>query len=85
MLLSATALAGYGALGSSQAVVIWGAGPLRPLPVDTPAEAAEIQLAGGAVGRVERSYLGWREVRLGDGRTGWTRQENLIWVWGPPR
>jgi hypothetical protein len=85
MMVSATALAGYGALGSSQAVVVWGAGPLRPLPVDTPAEAAEIQLAGGAVGRVERTYLGWREVRLGDGRTGWTRQENLIWVWGRPR
>ncbi|WP_293322142.1 SH3 domain-containing protein [Phenylobacterium sp.] len=85
MMVSATALAGYGALGSSRAVVIWGAGPLRPLPVDTPAEAAEIQLAGGAVGRVEQTYLGWRQVRLGDGRTGWTRQENLIWVWGAPR
>jgi len=84
VMVSATALVGYGPLGSSQAVVIWGAGPLRPLPVDTPAEAAEIQLAGGAVGRVERAYLGWRQVRLGDGRTGWTRQENLIWVWGPP-
>lgn len=84
MMASATALAGYGALGSSQAVVIWGAGPLRPLPVDTPAEAADIQLAGGAVGRVERAYLGWRQIRLGDGRTGWTRQENLIWVWGRP-
>jgi hypothetical protein len=84
-LVSATALAGYGPLSSTQAVLIWGAGPLRALPVDTPAEAAEIQLAGGAVGRVERSYLGWRQVRLGDGRTGWTRQENLIWVWGAPR
>ncbi|MFT4933895.1 MAG: hypothetical protein ACI9LT_000568 [Pseudoalteromonas distincta] len=85
MMVSATALASYGALGSSRAVVIWGAGPLRPLPVDTPAEAAEIQLAGGAVGRAEQTYLGWRQVRLGDGRTGWTRQENLIWVWGAPR
>jgi len=85
MIGTATALASYGPLGSSRAVVIWGAGPLRPLPVDTPAEAAEIQLAGGAAGRVTRSYLGWREVRLGDGRTGWTRAENLIWVWGPPQ
>ncbi|MFN4166613.1 MAG: hypothetical protein ACK4GK_18745, partial [Ferrovibrio sp.] len=32
-LISATALAHYGALGSSRAVLVWGAGPLRALPV----------------------------------------------------
>lgn len=84
-LVSAAALAGYGPLASPKGVLIWGAGPLRPLPVDTPAEAAEIQLAGGSVGRVDQAYLGWRRVRLGDGRTGWTRQENLLWVWTSPR
>lgn len=83
-MVSAATLASYGPLSSSQAVLIWGAGPLRALPVDTPAEAAEIQLAGGGVGRVDQAYLGWRRVRLGDGRTGWTRQENLLWVWSAP-
>ncbi|MCG9915933.1 MAG: BatD family protein [Phenylobacterium sp.] len=83
-LISALALNAYGPLASHRAVVIWGAGALRDLPVDTPVEAAAIQLAGGSVGRVEQAYLGWRRVRLGDGRTGWTREENLLWVWKSP-
>ncbi len=65
-------------------MLVWGAGPLRPLPVDTPAEEAEIQLAGGTAGRVDKAYLGWRRVRLADGRSGWTRAERLLPVWGAP-
>lgn len=80
----ATALSGYGVLASDKAVLVWGAGPLRPLPVDTPAEEAEIQLAGGTAGRVDKAYLGWRRVRLADGRSGWTRAERLLPVWGAP-
>ncbi|WP_300574855.1 BatD family protein [Phenylobacterium sp.] len=79
--ISATALSGYGVLASDKAVLVWGAGPLRPLPVDTPAEEAEIQLAGGTAGRVDKAYLGWRRVRLADGRSGWTRAERLLPVW----
>ncbi|MDP2214442.1 hypothetical protein [Phenylobacterium sp.] len=78
------ALSAYGVLASGRAVLVWGAGPLRSLPVDTPVESAEIQLAGGSVGRVDKAYLGWRRVRLADGRAGWTRQENLLWVWTEP-
>ncbi|MDP1987161.1 hypothetical protein, partial [Phenylobacterium sp.] len=80
--ISATALSGYGVLASDKAVLVWGAGPLRPLPVDTPAEEAEIQLAGGTAGRIDKAYLGWRRVRLADGRSGWTRVERLLPVWG---
>lgn len=80
--ISATALSGYGVLASDKAVLVWGAGPLRPLPVDTPAEEAEIQLAGGTAGRVDKAYLGWRRVKLADGRSGWTRAERLLPVWG---
>ncbi|MDO8411517.1 MAG: BatD family protein [Phenylobacterium sp.] len=84
VVICATALSGYGVLASDRAVLVWGAGPLRPLPVDTPAEEAEIQLAGGAVGRVDKAYLGWRRVRLADGRSGWTRAERLLPVWDSP-
>ena len=79
------ALWAYGPLSAKDAVLVWSAGPLRPLPVDTPAEAAPVQLAAGAVGRVERTFLGWRQVRLGDGRTGWLRREDLLWVWTRPQ
>ena len=83
--ISATALGGYGVLASEKAVLVWGAGPLRPLPVDTPAEEAEIQLAGGTAGRVDKAYLGWRRVKLADGRSGWTRAERLLPVWDSPK
>ncbi|HVI33712.1 BatD family protein [Phenylobacterium sp.] len=78
---AASALMFYGVLASPEAVLVWKAGPLRPLPVDTPAETAPVQLAAGAAGRVDREFLGWRRLRLGDGRAGWTRRENLVWVW----
>jgi len=83
--VSGTALAAYGPLARRDAVVLWKAGPLRAVPVDTPAETETVQLAAGAAGRIDRSYLGWRRVRLGDGRTGWIRRENLLWVWTAAR
>jgi hypothetical protein len=82
---SAGALAGYGALARPDAVIIWRAVPLRPLPVDTPASEEPVQLSAGAAGHLGQTFLGWRQVRFGDGRSGWLRQEDLLWVWGAPR
>jgi hypothetical protein len=80
-----TALSAYGVLAHPDAVLVWKAAPLRALPVDTPAESAPGQVAAGVTGRVDRSFLGWRRVRLGDGRAGWFRQADLIWVWTRPQ
>jgi hypothetical protein len=79
--VAAAALYAYGALASPDAVLVWKAGPLRPLPVDTPAESAPVQLAAGAAGRVDKVFLGWRRVRFDDARTGWIRREDLVQVW----
>lgn len=78
---AASALTSYGALASPRAALVWKAGPLRPLPVDTPAEKAPVQLAAGAAGRIDGEFLGWRRLRLQDGRAGWVRRENLVWIW----
>jgi hypothetical protein len=79
--VAAAALYAYGVVASPDAVLVWKAGPLRPLPVDTPAESAPVQLAAGSAGRVDRAFLGWRRVRFGDARTGWVRREDLVRVW----
>lgn len=78
------ALAHYGPAAAPDAVIVWDAGPLRQLPVDTPAQIEPVQLAAGALGRSDHGFLGWRRVRLADGEVGWVRQERLIWVWGAP-
>jgi hypothetical protein len=79
--VAAAALYAYGVVASPDAVLVWKAGPLRPLPVDVPAESAPVQLAAGAAGRVDKAFLGWRRVRFGDARTGWVRREDLVRVW----
>lgn len=84
-LVTSAALAAYGPLSRDTAVIVWKAGPMRAVPVDTAAEQAPYQLAAGTAGYIDRTWLGWRRIRLGDGRSGWLRQENLLWVWSRPR
>lgn len=80
--LAAWSLRAYGPLAAPDAVIVWKAAPLRPAPVETPAETAPAQLPAGATARADgASFLGWRRVRLADGRTGWVRTEHLVWVW----
>lgn len=76
------ALAAYGPLASPDAVLVWRAAPLRPLPVDALDDPNAQLLAAGAAGWAEGRFLDWRRVHLSDGRSGWMRQEHLIWVWG---
>jgi hypothetical protein len=79
--VAAIALYAYGVAASPDAVLVWRAAPLRALPVDTPAETAPVQLPAGAAAHAERAFLGWWRLRFADGRAGWVRRENLIWLW----
>lgn len=83
--VTSLALSAWGPVSRAEAVLVWKAGPMRAVPVDTAAEQAPYQLAAGTAGYVDRAWLGWRHVRLGDGRSGWLRQETLLWVWSKPR
>jgi hypothetical protein len=84
---AATALLSYyGPLASRDAVLVWRPAPLRPVPVATLPEDEPVHLGGGSVGAARQEWLGWWRVDLGDGRQGWVRREDLLWVWqaGPP-
>jgi hypothetical protein len=74
----------HGLLASPEAVILWRSAPLRALPVATFPEDEPVHLAGGTVARVAQQLLGWWRVELGDGRAGWLRHEDLLWVWRPP-
>lgn len=83
VLIGLVLLNNYRFVVDRDAALIWRATPLRALPVDTPADAAP-QLPAGIVGRVDGHFLDWRRIQLNDGRSGWLRAGNLIWVWGRP-
>lgn len=76
-------VSGYGAAAWRDAAVLRVGTPLRPLPVDTPADEAPATLAAGTFGHVDRVFLGWVRVRLADGRTGWVPRGALIPAWRP--
>jgi hypothetical protein len=54
---------------------------LREIPVENRLDDGNWVLPG-AVGSVERRFLGWVQLRLSDGRRGWLREETTIAVWG---
>lgn len=74
----------YRLAADRDAALVWRTTPLRALPVDTPADAA-LQLPAGIVGSIDGHFLDWRRIRLADGRSGWLRTSNLIWVWEYPK
>ena len=78
---AAVALHGYGLAASPQAGLTWQETPLRALPVDTPDDEAPTRLAPGILAVPDAHFLGWAHVRLGDGRTGWLRDDRLLSLW----
>ena len=74
----------YGFMAQREAVIVLRATPLRPLPVETLPETVPQTAAAGLQARAEDRFLGWRLVRLRDGRSGWLRETDLVWVWGRP-
>jgi hypothetical protein len=62
-------------------VIVHQSSPLREIPVENRLDDGNWVLPG-AVGSVERRFLGWVQLRLSDGRRGWLREETTIAVWG---
>jgi hypothetical protein len=63
------------------AVVIHQQSTLREIPVENRLDDGNWVLPG-AVGIVERRFLGWVHLQLPDGRSGWLREEATIALWG---
>lgn len=63
------------------AVVVHQQSTLREIPVENRLDEGNWVLPG-AVGIVERRFLGWVRLQLSDGRRGWLRDEAIIALWG---
>jgi len=73
-------IASYGDALDRAAVIVHQQATLREIPVENRLDDGNWVLPG-AVGSVERRFLGWVQLRLSDGRRGWLREEATIAVW----
>ncbi|WP_221031888.1 BatD family protein [Actomonas aquatica] len=71
----------YGLTIESDAVLTWRSATLRSIPSDLDEEQQSTPLAPGSLARVQKSFLGWRQLSFPNGQTGWIRAEELVGIW----
>lgn len=73
------ALRVYGPLAHPDAVLVWKATELRTIPTEAGKQKSE-PLAAGSVARVSKVFLGWQQLTLSNGQTGWVRKEHVVFL-----
>ncbi len=84
VLLMASAIFGlqvWSTAADADAALTWQAGELRSIPTNLNGDQQIAPLAAGSLGRIEKSFLGWRQLSFPNGQTGWVRKETLIPLW----
>jgi len=87
LLLAALALFGrshYGLAAHPHAALVWRTGTLYSIPTEADISQQTTPLAAGAIGVVEKTFLGWVQLRFSNGQTGWARQTELVPLWESP-
>jgi hypothetical protein len=80
-LVTRVVIGSYAGALDRRAVVVHQQATLREIPVENRLDDGNWVLPG-AVGIVERRFLGWVRLQLSDGRSGWLREEAIIAIWG---
>ncbi len=80
---AALAHAHYGILADRRAAIVGTTSSLRSIPTDLEQQEAK-PLPAGTIAAMEKEFLGWRLLRLGNGETGWARSECLVPVYDAP-
>lgn len=73
----------YGLAAEPNAVLVTRAASLRSVPVESITLEQRPPLRSGVLALADKRFLGWLHLRLSDGRTGWLREEQIVWVWSP--
>jgi len=71
----------WGMMGDPQTAMTWQAGELRSIPTDLNSDQQTTPLAAGSVSRIDKPFLGWRQISFPNGQTGWVRREALVPFW----
>lgn len=72
----------YAALGEPDTLLVVSEAPLLSIPTDLQQEQVSSSAGVGTVAKVEKTFLTWVKIQLPNGDSGWTRQENLMPLYG---
>jgi len=73
--------ASYGLAADPQAALVWRAGKLYSIPTEADVAQQTTTLAAGAMGTMDKTFLGWTRLSFPNGQTGWVRQSELVTLW----
>lgn len=71
----------WSSTSDADAALTWQASELRSIPTDLDGEQQIAPLAAGSLVKIEKHFLGWRQLSFPNGQTGWVRKESLIPLW----
>lgn len=73
----------YEALGEPDTQLFVEDASLLSIPTDLQQDQVTSSAGAGTIAKVEKRFLTWVKVSLPNGETGWTRQQNLLPLYGP--
>ena len=85
LIASGTAWSAYGALNQPAAGILIQSVNLSPVPTELVPEQETSPAPAGSVVLTQRSFLGWRQVSVGDNASGWVRVNAVMPFYGSPR
>jgi tetratricopeptide (TPR) repeat protein len=71
----------YGLAASPDAVIVWRSGTLYSIPTEADTAQQTTTLSAGAMGTVDKTFLGWVRLNFTNGQTGWVRKSETIALW----
>lgn len=82
--VGAASLRVYGPFAKRDLHVVWQDTLLRSVPIEGEVAQETSALPAGALGTVDRHFLGWSRLTFAGGATGWVRGEILVPIWQAP-
>ncbi|MCC6414342.1 MAG: hypothetical protein IT582_00310 [Opitutaceae bacterium] len=80
---AATGHHAYGVAANPRAALVWRAGTLYSIPTEADTAQQTTTLAAGAMGVMDKTFLGWTRLSFPNGQTGWVRQSEIVPLWYP--
>jgi RsiW-degrading membrane proteinase PrsW (M82 family) len=71
----------YGVAAHPQAVLVWRAVTLYSIPTEADTAQQTTTLAAGAMGTIDKTFLGWVRLSFPNGQTGWVRKTEFVPLW----
>ncbi len=78
------ALRAYAPFLPRDTVLVWREATLRSVPTEAAKEQQTTTVKPGTLARVGKDFLGWSQIVLPDGQTGWLRATDLTGLWANP-